>query len=80
LYIGLKDNYDIEWDAEHHRLRCNGHIINLAAQAFLFPENDEGAFAAENNADILVLPTEEEVVAWRNKGPLGKLHNIVVYV
>jgi hypothetical protein len=25
-------------------------------------------------------PTQEEVVKWRKSGPLGKLHNIVVYI
>jgi hypothetical protein len=27
---------NFSYNAEHHRLRCNGHIINLAAQSFLF--------------------------------------------
>jgi hypothetical protein len=26
----------IKWDAEHWRIRCSGHIINLAVQAILF--------------------------------------------
>jgi len=31
----LQDTDNIKYDAELHRLRCNGHIINLAVQAFL---------------------------------------------
>jgi hypothetical protein len=30
------DEQEIEWNAEHWRIRCSGHIINLAVQAFLF--------------------------------------------
>jgi hypothetical protein len=27
---------DLAWDANHWRIRCIGHIINLIVQAFLF--------------------------------------------
>ncbi len=75
----MLDQYQIVYNAEHHHLRCNGHIINLAAQSFLFHTDDE-ALADENNASLLTTPTELEMQQWRQKGPLGKLHNIVVYV
>jgi hypothetical protein len=26
----------IDWDPVHHRLRCIGHVLNLAVQVFLF--------------------------------------------
>ena len=29
--VGLLIQFDITYDASHHHLRCNGHIINLAA-------------------------------------------------
>ena len=32
----LLEEEDIEWDASHWQMRCIGHIINLAVQAFLF--------------------------------------------
>jgi hypothetical protein len=70
----------IDWNPQHHRLRCNSHITNLAAQAFLFPENDKEALVAENNTSLLLPPTEQEMAKWRQKGPLGKLHNIVVHI
>jgi hypothetical protein len=79
LLTVLLDQYQIAYSAEHHRLRCNGHIINLAAQSFLFHTDDE-ALADENNASLLTTPTELEMQQWRQKGPLGKLHNIVVYI
>ncbi|KFY19813.1 hypothetical protein V493_07824, partial [Pseudogymnoascus sp. VKM F-4281 (FW-2241)] len=62
-----------------HRLRCNGHIINLAVQAFLFATDDED-LAVLNNAEILSTPSQEEMERWRKKGPLSKLHNIVVHI
>jgi hypothetical protein len=39
----LFEKEKIAWDPLHHRMRCNGHIINLAVQAFLFgkPSGDE---------------------------------------
>ena len=30
------DEQEIEWNVEHWWIRCSGHIINLAVQAFLF--------------------------------------------
>ena len=32
----LMEKDGILYDAKQHRLRCNGHIINLSVQAFLF--------------------------------------------
>lgn len=75
----LFDQYKIYYNPLSHRLRCNGHIINLAAQAFLFHTEDE-ALAEENNTKLLSLPTEVEMARWRKKGPLGRLHNIVVHI
>lgn len=42
----------ITWDEHFHRLRCNGHIINLTAQAFLFPDkerDDPANYTADDN-------------------------------
>jgi hypothetical protein len=75
----LFDQYEIIYNPIHHRLRCNGHIINLAAQSFLF-QIDEEALADHNNTELLSTPTEMEMNHWRRKGPLGKLHNIIVYI
>jgi hypothetical protein len=68
------DQYEITYDHQHYRLRRNGHIINLAAQSFLFPTHPE-PLAIENNRGLLTTPTELEMQQWRQKGPLGKLHN-----
>ncbi|KAM3549930.1 hypothetical protein ARSEF4850_008599 [Beauveria asiatica] len=36
LSLALLRQYDIRYDPTSHRLRCQGHIINLAAKSFLF--------------------------------------------
>lgn len=62
----------VDWDAQTHRLRCNGHVIHLAVQAFLF-----GHHPGLSDDDKL---SHEDLVRWRQVGPLGKLHNIVVWI
>ncbi|KAM4055534.1 transposase-like protein [Hirsutella rhossiliensis] len=39
--VSLLRRYDIRYDPKSHRLRCQGHIINLAAKAFLFVTDNE---------------------------------------
>ena len=66
----------VHYNLEHRRLRCNGHIINLAVQAFLLGKtpsviqhcSEDDGFSASTLAES------------RRMGPLGKLHNIVVYI
>ena len=53
-----------EWDHTIYQLRCLGHIIHLAAEAFFFKE----APRPDNNA------------AWREFGCYGKLYNIILWV
>lgn len=69
----------MEYDSKQHRLRCNGHIINLSVQAFLFGEQREEA-EGEDRERREELPSVEELRMWRRIGPMGKLHNIVVYI
>src|SRR5438046_2183303 len=63
------------------RLRCLGHVINLATKAFLFGGEAE---ACEVEVDLYTqrqLDLEKkELKAWRKLGPIGKLHNIVTYI
>ena len=77
----LDHKLDTKYDSDHHRLRCNGHILNLAAQSFLFNTADE-ALTTQNNPGISArdLPSEKEIEEWCIKGPLGKLYNLVVYI
>jgi hypothetical protein len=60
-------------------LRCLGHVINLAAKAFLYGE-DYDAFEQDINnmrerSEIL-----KELTAWRKRGPVGRLHNIIIFI
>jgi hypothetical protein len=67
----------------HGRLRCYGYVINLAAKAFLFGD-DPDAFELEiENLEKLKLEIRhkrELLAQWRKKGPVGKLHNIVIWI
>jgi hypothetical protein len=79
LIPGFKDR-----DLPAYRARCIGHIINLACQAFLFGEDIE-AFEFEikgvdESTDFDSDKMRRAQRAWRKKGPLGKLHNIVLFV
>lgn len=76
-----------DFHPEQRRLRCNGHIINLAVQAFLFGKNKDASDEAIRQ--IAKLSKEEPkggreriqtAAEWRTLGALGMLHNIVVYI
>ena len=68
------------------RLRCFGHIVNLAAQSLLATTGAEAKKAArelesiENDAEDEEGVTEEVRVRWMHSGPLGKLQSLVRYV
>jgi hypothetical protein len=66
-------------DSKKRRLRCFGHIVNLAAKAFLFG-NDPEAFEIETTVAALMQQEKEALEAWRRLGPVGKLHNVVTYI
>lgn len=71
------------WTEKQHRLHCNGHVINLAVHAFLFKkkkgvkEKMETIITAE---ECGVEITAEHQKTWRELGPMGKLHNMAVYI
>ncbi|KAI8416722.1 hypothetical protein FOFC_03035 [Fusarium oxysporum] len=73
----LLRRYDIQYDPKVHRLRCQGQIINLAAKTFLFVTDNE---KLERDDSDLHNVTLKHIEAWRKKGPLGRLHNFVVYI
>jgi hypothetical protein len=68
-----------ELDLQKRCLRCFGHIVNLAAKAFLFGEEAE-AFELEVDSYVQLQQEEKELRAWRKLGPIGKLHNVVTYI
>jgi len=73
----------VQWNSAHYRLRCTGHIINLAVQAFLFQdlmETDAQESHDRQEEQGVDLSREETRQSYRILGPLGKLHNIVVHI
>ena len=95
-YIGDNaDSNDTAWkatlavlhpdrDPMASRSRCLGHIINLAAKAFIFGKNVDAFEAVAESVnestpwDAPAMRTAQD--AWRKKGALGKVHNIVVFI
>jgi hypothetical protein len=89
------DSNDVAWkevlrqlhperDAVASRSRCLGHIINLAAKAFLFGQNTE-AFESVVDSVNDSSSQDSEIMRkaqaeWRKRGPIGKLHNIIVFI
>ena len=72
---------DITWNVSQWRLRCLGHIINLAVQAFLFHnvievEELKSYDESEESTEF----GDEAKRKFRLLGPLGKLHNIIVNI
>jgi hypothetical protein len=57
------------------RLRCMGHILNLIAESYIFGQ-DVSTFE-ENYKKAS--PGERRKL-WRQRGELGKLHNLVAHV
>ena len=70
---------NIPFNSIQRRLRCFGHILNLVVKAFLWGE-DPATFDSEINTYQELNKEAEELEAWRRKGPLGKLHNILVWI
>jgi hypothetical protein len=71
---------DVEWNAATQRIRCQGHIINLAIQAFLFQETiDPSVIEIYEARRINGDQSTGEEQAFRMMGVLGKLHNIIAH-
>ena len=69
---------------DSRRARCLGHIINLAAKAFLFG-SDIDAFeeVVEKVTDDTPMDSKtmkDAQVAWRKKGMIGRFDNLTVFI
>src|SRR5947209_5385782 len=83
MITGLEDNCNVIWNPVFRRLRCNGHIINLSAQSFLFPDIkdvDEEEALEQITGQLPKEFNNAQMEEWRRKGPLGKIHNISVFI
>lgn len=69
----MEHEFNVFYDPLPHRLRCFGHIINLAVMEFLIGKRPP-------TTDSYHGPSNKEVEQWRRRGAIGKLHNIVVYI
>ena len=45
-----EEKIEARYDAQQHRIRCHGHVLNIAAQAFFFSEDKEAVNAAFKEA------------------------------
>lgn len=75
-------NHEVDSLKSQQRVRCVGHILNLIARAFLDGENKETIKRlAEGSQEQLSAVEERELLtAWRETGPVGKLHYLVHFV
>lgn len=76
-----------DWNPVDNRLRCLGHIINLAVQAFLFAKSEEAVAEAERQSQRCRTDMDYEIAAgsikmdghgWSTILPLQKLHGLVL--
>jgi hypothetical protein len=63
------------FDPVQKRLRCIGHILNLIAESYLFGQ-DTKSF----DDDFKAAGLGERRKLWRQRGELGKLHNLIAHV
>ena len=70
---------DISFDPVQRRLHCFGHVINLVVKTFLWGSDAE-VFEAQIAAYQDLQNEAEELEAWRQREPLGKLHNIINWI
>jgi hypothetical protein len=69
-HFGLKDGHQ-------SRVRCIGHIINLVVKALLFGNNHQAFEEEIPNVQALDVAAHK---LWQNTGPVGKLHNLVIWI
>ncbi|RKK93598.1 hypothetical protein BFJ70_g17727, partial [Fusarium oxysporum] len=66
---------ELGFDGQLRRGRCISHTINLSAKALLFGKNANAFEQQLSGAEAL---SDTKYAQWRKKGPVSKLHNIVV--
>ncbi len=83
----LAEEHRIDWNVSQNRIRCQGHILNLVVQAYLFNGDEEEEEMASYDKDELSNEHQDEKEAKerRNRiraqmGAMGKLHNLVIHI
>lgn len=72
--LNILKSYGLAKEKDRRRLRCLGHIVNLAAQAFLFGK-DTKAFEDSDLEDLEVV-----YKLWQQAGPVGQVHFLVAFI
>jgi hypothetical protein len=75
----LFEKHDVKYDTKHHRIRCQGHILNLSVHSFLFVTDSEN-LEDDTLGTMEVKEQLKLIEEWRKQGPLGMLHNFIVYL
>jgi hypothetical protein len=79
----VSEIYPTEGDGAR-RARCFGHMINLAAKAFIYGQNNEGFLVEAEQVFTMTArnqsAVQKEMALWRKKGSFGKFHNVVKYI
>ncbi len=78
LSLALRRDFQLKYDPIYYRIRCQGHVINLAVKSFLFVTDKETL--DEDQETSVYNITMKEIEELRKKGPLRKLHNFVVFL
>lgn len=69
----------MKYDSKHHRVRCQGHILNLSVHSFLFVTDEENL--EDDTLDSNEVREQLKLIdEWRRLGPLGMLHNFIVFL
>ena len=70
---------NIVFNPETSRIRCFGHVINPVVKWFLWGSDWE-AFETNTAYNRDIAKEGDLLQAWRKKGPMGKLHNIRIWI
>ncbi|KAM0724076.1 hypothetical protein Q7P37_000256 [Cladosporium fusiforme] len=79
----LSSRHGIDWNARHNRLRCLGHVLNIAVQAFLFCRNEEAFDMATQrvlNSGSVIKDAIVSEGGLASHGPLNKVYRLAVAV
>ena len=83
LEESMLSRHGIDWDARQNRLRCLGHVLNIAVQAFLFCRNEEAFDMATQRVLNSGSVIEDAVVSeggFASYGSLNKVYRLAVAV
>lgn len=72
--------HEFGFESEARRIRCVSHVLNLVAKAVLIGTSEVDVDVFEKELDSMAKDERKALMAWRKRGPVGRLHNIVVFI